>query len=110
MRDRHHQEPRQPRAAPARPAHGGQYWKRRPRREEISEAFAARAGRHAHDRRPRTAAAMSIRETQAGGFTMDGQAELWNWVHHANIERYQRMLTTSLTPVERRFIERRIGE
>jgi hypothetical protein len=53
---------------------------------------------------------MSIRETQAGGFTMDGQAELWNWVHNANIERYQRLLTTSLTPVERRFIERRIGE
>ena len=41
---------------------------------------------------------------------MDGQAELWNWVHHANIERYQRMLTTPLTPVERRFIELRIDE
>jgi hypothetical protein len=41
---------------------------------------------------------------------MDDQAELWNWVHHANIERYQRLLTTPLTPVERRFIERRIDE
>jgi hypothetical protein len=32
------------------------------------------------------------------------------WAHEANIQRYQRLLETSLTDNERRFVERRIAE
>lgn len=32
------------------------------------------------------------------------------WAHHANIERYRRLLATGLTANEREFIERRIAE
>ncbi len=41
---------------------------------------------------------------------MPVDAGLWNWVHLANIERYRRIMATPLTPIERRFVERRIQE
>jgi hypothetical protein len=41
---------------------------------------------------------------------MSNQAALWSWVNRANIERYRRMLSTHLTPIERQFIEQRIAE
>jgi hypothetical protein len=41
---------------------------------------------------------------------MSNQAALWIWVHRANIERYRRMMSTPLTPAERRLIEQRIAE
>jgi hypothetical protein len=42
--------------------------------------------------------------------SMSDNATLWTWVHHANIERYRRMMATPLTPTERHFIEQRIAE
>ena len=41
---------------------------------------------------------------------MSNQAALWVWVHRANIERYRRMMSTPLTPAERKLIEQRIAE
>ena len=41
---------------------------------------------------------------------MSNQAALWVWVHRANIERYRRMMSTPLTPAERKPIEQRIAE
>ncbi len=41
---------------------------------------------------------------------MPVDAGLWRWVHHANIERYRRIMATPLTAIERRFVEQRIRE
>lgn len=41
---------------------------------------------------------------------MPDDADLWDWVHRANIERYRRLMATPLTTTERRFVERRIRE
>jgi hypothetical protein len=41
---------------------------------------------------------------------MSNQAALWIWVHRANIERYRRMMSTPLTPAERKLVEQRIAE
>jgi hypothetical protein len=41
---------------------------------------------------------------------MSNQAALWIWVHRANIERYRRMMSTPLTPAERKLIEQCLAE
>jgi hypothetical protein len=46
----------------------------------------------------------------SGVDAMSDQAELMNWVHRQNIERYLRLMKTELTSVERNFIEQRIAE
>jgi RNA polymerase sigma-70 factor, ECF subfamily len=53
---------------------------------------------------------ISVRAATNGNPAMSNQAALWSWVNRANIERYRRMLATHLTPIERQFIEQRIGE
>ncbi len=41
---------------------------------------------------------------------MPDDADVWSWVHRANIKRYRRIMATPLTATERQFLERRIRE
>jgi hypothetical protein len=41
---------------------------------------------------------------------MASSVEIAQFVHRSNIAKYERMLTTYLTELERRFVERRLAE